>query len=46
MAWQAAQDRDFPVILGIALVAAAFVRLASLLRSVIYAGVNPRTATE
>jgi peptide/nickel transport system permease protein len=46
MAWQAAQDRDFPVIMGIALVAAAFVRLASLLRAMIYAGVNPRTATE
>ena len=46
MAWQAAQDRDFPVIMGIALVAAAFVRAASLLRAVIYAGVNPRTATE
>jgi peptide/nickel transport system permease protein len=46
MVWQAAQDRDFPVIMGIALVAAAFVRLASLLRGVVYAGVNPRTATE
>jgi peptide/nickel transport system permease protein len=46
MVWQAAQDRDFPVIMGIALVAAAFVRLASLLRGVIYAGVNPRTATD
>jgi len=46
MAWQAAQDRDFPVIMGITIVAAAFVRLASLLRGVIYAGVNPRTATE
>ena len=46
MVWQAAQDRDFPVIMGIALVAAAFVRLASLLRAVIYAGGNPRTATD
>src|SRR6266702_366277 len=46
LAWQAAQDRDFPVIMGITIVAAAFVRLASLLRGVIYAGVNPRTATE
>ena len=46
LAWQAAQDRDFPVILGIALVAATFVRLATLVRSVIYAGVNPRSATE
>jgi hypothetical protein len=27
-------------------VAAAFVRLASLLRGVVYAGVNPRPATE
>ena len=46
MVWQAAQDRDFPVIMGVALVAAAFVRLASLLRGVVYAGVNPRAATE
>jgi peptide/nickel transport system permease protein len=46
MVWQAAQDRDFPVIMGIALVAAAFVRIASLLRGVIYAGVNPRAATD
>src|SRR5947207_4905418 len=46
MAWQAAQDRDYPVIMGIALVAAAFVRFGNLLRGVIYAGVNPRTATE
>jgi len=32
MAWQAAQDRDFPVIMGIALVAAVFVRMGSLLQ--------------
>src|SRR2546426_835123 len=32
MAWQAAQDRDFPVIMGITIVAAAFVRPASMAR--------------
>lgn len=46
MAWQAAQDRDFPVIMGIAMVAAAFVRLGSLLQSLVYAAVNPRGAQE
>jgi peptide/nickel transport system permease protein len=46
MAWQAAQDRDFPVIMGIAMVAAAFVRLGSLLQSLVYAAVNPRGPQE
>ena len=46
MAWQAAQDRDFPVIMGIAMVAAAFVRLGSLLQSLVYAAVNPRAPQE
>jgi len=41
MAWQAAQDRDFPVIMGIAIVAAAFVRLGTLLQRIIVAAVNP-----
>lgn len=44
MAWQAAQDRDFAVIMGIALVAAIFVRLGSLLQRVIYTAVNPHGA--
>lgn len=41
MAWQAAQDRDFPVIMGISLVAALFVRLGSLIQRLIYTAVNP-----
>lgn len=41
MAWQAAQDRDFPVIMGISLVAALFVRLGSLIQRLIFTAVNP-----
>jgi len=46
MAWQAAQDRDFPVIMGIALAAAAFVRLGNLLQRVVFTAVNPRASKE
>ena len=46
MAWQAAQDRDFPVIMGIAILAAVFVRLGSLFQSVVYVVVNPRASKE
>ena len=46
MAWQAAQDRDFPVIMGIALLAAAFVRLGNLLQRVVFTAVNPRASQE
>jgi ABC-type dipeptide/oligopeptide/nickel transport system permease component len=46
MAWQAAQDRDFPVIMGIALVAALFVRTGSLVQRMIYAAVNPQGARD
>ncbi|HWR72596.1 MAG TPA: ABC transporter permease [Nitrospirota bacterium] len=46
LAWQAAQDRDFPVIMGIAIVAAVFVRLGSLFQSVVYVAVNPRASKE
>lgn len=46
MAWQAAQDRDFPVIMGVVLVAAAFVRLGSLLQRIVYAAVNPYGARD
>ncbi len=46
MAWQAAQDRDYPVIMGIAILAAALVRLGSLFQSVVYVAVNPRAAKE
>jgi peptide/nickel transport system permease protein len=44
MAWQAAQDRDYPVIMGIAIISAIFVRLGSLFRSVVYVAVNPRAS--
>ncbi len=46
MAWQAAQDRDYPVIMGIAIIAAIFVRLGSLFQSVVYVMVNPRASKE
>jgi len=46
MAWQAAQDRDYPVIMGIAILAAMLVRLGSLLQSVVYVAVNPRASKE
>src|SRR5438128_1119705 len=46
MVWQAAQDRDFPVIMGIALVAAAFVRLGNLLQRIVFTAVNPRASRE
>jgi len=46
MAWQAAQDRDYPVIMGIAILAAVFVRMGSLFRSVVYVAVNPRVSKE
>ena len=46
MAWQAAQDRDYPVIMGIAIFAAVFVRMGSLLQSMVYVTVNPRASKE
>lgn len=44
MAWQAAQQRDFPVIMGIAIVAAAFVRLGTLIQRIVFTAVNPRAS--
>jgi peptide/nickel transport system permease protein len=46
MAWQAAQDRDFPVIMGIAVLAAVFVRAGSLLQRFVYIAVNPGASRE
>ena len=46
MAWQAAQDRDYPVIMGIAILAAVFVRLGSLFQSLVYVAVTPRASKE
>jgi peptide/nickel transport system permease protein len=46
MAWQAAQDRDYPLIMGIAILAAVLVRMGSLFQSVVYVAVNPRASKE
>lgn len=46
MAWQAALDRDYPVIMGIAVVAALFVRFGTLTQRVVYIVVNPRASQE
>ncbi len=46
MAWQAAQDRDYPVIMCITLVTALIVRLTSLLQKTLYVIVNPRASQE
>ncbi len=46
LAWQAAQDRDFPVIMGIAVAAAVFVRTGSLIQRFVYVAVNPSASRE
>ena len=46
LAWQAALDRDYPVILAVAVVAAAMVRMGSLLHRFVYISVNPRASRE
>ena len=46
MAWQAAQDRDYPLIMGITLMAAIIVRGGSLAQRVIHIIVNPRASQE
>ncbi|MDH5378641.1 MAG: ABC transporter permease, partial [Gammaproteobacteria bacterium] len=46
MAWQAAQDRDFPVIMGIALFAAVLVRLGTFVQKLVQAIVKPPQAQE
>ncbi len=46
MAWQAALDRDFPVIMGIVLIAASFVRMGSLLQRMVFIAVNPHRQRE
>jgi len=46
MAWQAAQDRDYPLIMGITLAAAIVVRMGSLVQRVIHIIVNPRASKE
>ncbi len=44
MAWQAAQDRDFPMMLGVALFAAVFVRGGNLVQRIVFTVVNPRAS--
>jgi peptide/nickel transport system permease protein len=44
MAWQAAQDRDYPLIMGITILAAVIVRLGSLAQRAVYIMVNPRAS--
>ena len=46
LAWQAAQDRDYPVIMAITLLAALVVRLASFVHRTIYVVVNPRASQD
>ena len=46
MAWQAAQDRDYPLIMAITLMAAAIVRLGSLVQRAVHIIVNPRSSRE
>lgn len=41
VAWQAAQDRDYPVIMAVTLLAAIVVRLGSFLHRTIHVAVNP-----
>jgi len=44
VAWQAAQDRDYPVIMAITLLAAIVVRLGSFFHRTVYVAVNPRAS--
>lgn len=44
MAWQAALNRDFPLILGVVIFAAIFVRFGSLIHKTVYVMVNPRAS--
>jgi peptide/nickel transport system permease protein len=46
LAWQAAQDRDYPVIMAITLLAAVVVRLGSFFYRAVYVAVNPRASHE
>ncbi len=43
LAWQAALDRDYPVIMGITLFAAVFVHVGRLTQTLVFAFVNPQT---
>ena len=44
LAWQAALDRDYPILLGVTLVAAVIVRLAHVAKGAVQVAVNPQLA--
>jgi peptide/nickel transport system permease protein len=46
MAWQAAQDRDYPLIMGITIISAVVVRMGSMLQKTLYVMINPGAAEE
>jgi len=46
IAWQAALDRDYPVIMAITLLAAIVVRIGSFLHRTVYVAVNPRASQQ
>ncbi len=44
LTWQAASDRDYPVLLGVTLVSAVIVRVAHALKQAVQVAVNPQLA--
>jgi ABC-type dipeptide/oligopeptide/nickel transport system permease component len=44
LAWQAASDRDYPILLGVVLVSAVIVRLAHAMKQAVQVAVNPQLA--
>jgi peptide/nickel transport system permease protein len=44
LTWQAASDRDYPVLLGVTLLAALIVRAAHILKEAVQVAVNPQLA--
>jgi peptide/nickel transport system permease protein len=42
LAWQAALDRDYPIIMGITIFAAFFVHIGRFLQTIVYLFVNPQ----
>jgi peptide/nickel transport system permease protein len=44
LAWQAATDRDYPILLGVTLAAAVVVRLGHMVKEAVQVAVNPQLA--
>ena len=44
LTWQAASDRDYPILLGVTLLAALIVRMAHVLKEAVQVAVNPQLA--